>query len=115
MIASIVEFIAAVQDDLAKWVGIKPWFRGESGDQPPLCPKISQYAPEQEIYLLQSFRRKSGGLANTPNRQHTDMDTAGVIWFDEWTKAADIPPVSFMVETSPGKRRRAYGHHGSSW
>lgn len=73
MISSINEFKSAVQDDLAKW---KPeatlWFRGESGDEPPLCPKISKYDANQENHLVQSFRRKAGGLANTPIRGETD-------------------------------------------
>jgi hypothetical protein len=38
-----------------------------------LCPKIAEYSAEQENHFVQSFRRKSGGLANTPNRGETDM------------------------------------------
>ena len=51
----------------------KPWFRGESGDQLPLCPKIAKYTASEENYLLQSFRRQAGGLANSPPRDQTDM------------------------------------------
>jgi len=73
MIESVNEFISAVQDDLAKWKpGTKPWFRGESSDEPSLCPKIAKYKAHQENYLVQSFRRKAGGLANTPIRTETD-------------------------------------------
>ncbi len=46
---------------------------GESGNDPSLCPKIASYSKEEENYLLQSFRRKAGGLANTPPREQTDM------------------------------------------
>ena len=74
MIRSIIEFISAVKDDLTKWEPrITPWFRGESGNDPPLCPKVARYSAEHENYLLQSFRRKAGGLANTPPREQTDM------------------------------------------
>lgn len=52
--------MAAINDDLARWDnGIKPWFRGESDDQSPLCPKIAEYDRNEENYLLQSFRRKA--------------------------------------------------------
>lgn len=75
MIKSITQLIEAIQADLSKWEReIKPWFRGESGDQPPLCPKIAKYTANEENFLLQSFRRQAGGLANSPPRaQHTDM------------------------------------------
>ena len=74
MIKSIIEFVKAIQDDLAKWdTGIRPWFRGESGCLPSLCPKIAEYSAKQENYLVQSFRRKASGLANTPDREHTDQ------------------------------------------
>jgi len=75
MIKSITQLIAAIQADLPNWGrGIKPWFRGESGDQLPLCPKIAKYNANEENYLLQSFRRQAGGLANSPPREgHTDM------------------------------------------
>jgi hypothetical protein len=75
MIKSTIQLIKSIQDDLAKWGNeCKPWFRGESGDEPPLCPKIAKYAANEENYLLQSFRRQAGGLANSPPRKnHTDM------------------------------------------
>ena len=74
MIRSITELIKAVRDDLSNWdEECKPWFRGESGDQPALCPKISNYTVNQENYLLQSFRRQAGGLANVPLRGYTDL------------------------------------------
>jgi hypothetical protein len=75
MIKSITQLITVIQDDLSKWgKEIKPWFRGESGDQPPLCSKIAKYNANEENYLLQSFRRQAGGLANSPPREgHTDM------------------------------------------
>jgi hypothetical protein len=75
MIKSTIQLITAIQDDLAKWGNeCKSWFRGESGDEPPLCPKIAKYIANEENYLLQSFRRQAGGLANSPPREgHTDM------------------------------------------
>jgi hypothetical protein len=75
MINNVKDLIAAINDDLARWDDkIKPWFRGESGDQSPLCPKIAEYDENEENYLLQSFRRKAEGLANVPPRQgHTDL------------------------------------------
>jgi hypothetical protein len=75
MIKSITQLIAEIQDDLSRWgASTKPWFRGESGDNPPLCPKIAKYSANEENYLLQSFRRQAGGLANSPPREkHTDM------------------------------------------
>ena len=75
MINNVKDLIAAINDDLAQWDdGIKPWFRGESDDQSPLCPKIAEYDEYGENYLLQSFRRKAEGLANVPPRQgHTDL------------------------------------------
>jgi len=74
MIKSITQLIAAIQTDLSKWGNVtKPWFRGESGDQPPLCPKIAKYDSSEENYLMQSFRRQAGGLVNSPPREHIDM------------------------------------------
>ena len=75
MIKSITQLITEIQADLSRWGdSIKPWFRGESGDYPPLCPKIAKYTANEENYLLQSFRRQAGGLAISPPRQgHTDM------------------------------------------
>ncbi len=73
MIRSTVEFIKSIQEDLNKWPPkTKPWFRGESGNELPLLPKIAKYTKEQENYFVQSFRRKAGGLANTPPRLETD-------------------------------------------
>ncbi len=43
MIRKVIDFISVIQKDLDKWgTGVKPWFRGESGDDPNLylCPKI---------------------------------------------------------------------------
>lgn len=74
MIQSITELIAEIRKDLDTWEpGSKPWFRGESGDNPNLCPKIASFEHYKENYLLQSFQRKAGGLANVPDREHTDM------------------------------------------
>lgn len=74
MIRSVSEFVTAVKADLARWEPrVRPWFRGESGHEPVLCPKIAAYSAEQENYLLQSFRRKARGLANTPQRNETDL------------------------------------------
>ena len=73
MITSTIKFIQTLKEDLKKWdVRTKPWFRGESGENAPLCPKIAAYTTEQENYFVQSFRRKAGGLANTPIRGETD-------------------------------------------
>jgi len=74
MINSIIDFIKSIENDLALWdAGVKLWFRGESGDAPPLCPKIASFDHNEENYLLQSFRRKAGVLSNVPQREHTDM------------------------------------------
>jgi hypothetical protein len=75
MIKSITQLIVEIQADLSRWgETTKPWFRGESGNHPTLCPKIAKYTANEENYLLQSFRRQAGGLANSPPRQgHTDM------------------------------------------
>lgn len=75
MITKITDFITVIQKDLGLWgSGIKPWFRGESGDNPDLYlwPKIAFYEHNKENYLLQSFRRQAGGLSNVPDREHTD-------------------------------------------
>lgn len=74
MIKFINEFISSIKEDLAKWDGeVKPWFRGESGNEPSLCPKIAKFNFNEENYLLQSFRRQAGGLANVPPRGETDL------------------------------------------
>jgi hypothetical protein len=73
LIKTILEFIKSIEDDLACWPNnIKPWFRGESGINSSLTPKVTGLNGSQELYLLQSFRRKAGGLANTPPREETD-------------------------------------------
>ena len=59
MIQSVTKIIEEIKKDLATWdIGTKPWFRGESGDDPPLCPKIANFKYNEENYLLQSFQRK---------------------------------------------------------
>ncbi len=75
MIKSITEFISEVKKDLRKWEpGTKPWFRGESGNRKySLCPKIAVFEHNHENYLLQSFRRQAGGLANVPDRGNIDQ------------------------------------------
>jgi len=75
MIESITQLITEIRSDLSRWGdSTKPWFRGESGDLPPLCPKIAKFVANEENYLLQSFRRQAGAMANSPPRQgHTDM------------------------------------------
>ncbi len=86
MIAKVIDFISAIQKNLDCWnqkkidcgkPDIKPWFRGESGNEPDsyLCPKIARTEYNQhnkENFLLQSFRRQAGGLSNVPDREHTD-------------------------------------------
>jgi hypothetical protein len=74
MIKSIGDLIDSIKRDLRTWdTKTKPWFRGESGDEKPLCPKIASYKANEENYLLQSFRRQAGGLANVPGRQQRDL------------------------------------------
>ena len=74
MIQSTLDFIKSIQEDLAKWKqGVHPWFRGESGPESVLCPRIAKYTALQENHFVQSFRRKAGGLANTPPRSETDL------------------------------------------
>ncbi len=72
-IENVTEFISVIQDNLDKWgPGVKPWFRGESGNNPNLCPKIASYEYHEENYFLQSFRRQAGGIGNAPPRDHLD-------------------------------------------
>jgi len=53
MIQSITELIAEIRKDLDTWEpGSKPWFLGESGDNPNLCPKIASFEHYKENYLL---------------------------------------------------------------
>ena len=80
MIKSVVEFIEEIENGLSLWPPhTKPWFRGESEPRPrddpppPLRPKIADYTENQENYLLQSFCRQAGGLANVPLREHSDL------------------------------------------
>ncbi len=74
MIKSATELIAAIKKDSSTWNACaKPWFRGESGSELPLCPKIAAHSEHEENYLLQSFRRQAGGLANVPLREYTDI------------------------------------------
>lgn len=76
MIRNVLSFIRALEKDLKNWPqNIRPWFRGESGKNwPSLTPRVAKWSAEQENHLLQSFRRKAGGLAHTPPRQqHTDL------------------------------------------
>src|SRR5687767_14922432 len=76
MITNVVQFIRSVEHDLKLWpVNSKPWFRGESGKTKALTPKVADISPLEEMYLLQTFRRKAGGLfPNTPQREgETDL------------------------------------------
>ncbi|MBI4774134.1 MAG: FRG domain-containing protein [Deltaproteobacteria bacterium] len=74
MIKTVTELIDCIKRDLNTWdKRTKPWFRGESGDDQPLCPKIAFYKAHEENYLLQSFRRQAGGLTNVPGRQQLDL------------------------------------------
>lgn len=73
-IKSTIELIKAINRDLDIWgTKVKPWFRGESGDNLPLCPKIKKFDEHKENHLMQSFRRQAGGLANVPHRGQTDL------------------------------------------
>ena len=76
-IGSVKEFIESVMATLKEWPEpCHPWFRGESDapseDKFSLRPRIAKFA-EQENYLMQTFRRKAGGLANTPPFERTDL------------------------------------------
>lgn len=74
MITSVTQLIDTIKNDLQNWdKGCKPWFRGESGDQPGLYPKISNYSDHQETYFLQSFRRRVERLANLPPQEQADL------------------------------------------
>jgi hypothetical protein len=74
MIRSVTDLISMIKENLTLWdEGTKPWFRGESKDELSLRPKIADFNCHQENYFLQSFRRKAGGLANVPPRDHIDM------------------------------------------
>lgn len=78
MIKTVPSLFSSIKSDLSKWKpGTKVWFRGESdGGKPnykPLCPKIAKHGSNIENYLLQSFRRQAGALANVPPREQTDM------------------------------------------
>lgn len=75
MIKEVIDLIKAIKKDLKKWPPqTKPWFRGESGKLSlALRPKIASYKTNEENHLLQSFRRQAGGIANVPDRKHTDM------------------------------------------
>jgi hypothetical protein len=76
MISSVVQFIKSLERDLKLWPeNCRPWFRGESGKVEPLTPKVADIQPNEEMFLLQSFRRKAGGLfPNTPQRENeTDL------------------------------------------
>ncbi|MHA1942482.1 MAG: FRG domain-containing protein [Candidatus Hodarchaeales archaeon] len=73
MIKTISEYTEKLLKDFESWPRCKtPWFRGESGDNPSLLPKISNYQVEKENFILQSFRRQAGSIANTPPRGETD-------------------------------------------
>ena len=74
MIKSLNELTDSIDRDLSQGeAGVKPWFRGEAGHDSPLCPKIAKYGFPQENFILQSFRRQAGGIADVPNRRDTDL------------------------------------------
>ena len=59
MISSVIQFIRSVERNLKLWpADSRPWFRGESGKDKPLTPKVAGLTPEKELYLLQSFPAK---------------------------------------------------------
>ena len=74
VITSVIQLVNTVKEDLQNWdKDCKPWFRGESGDQPALYPKISNYTYNQENYLLQSFSKQAGGLADVPPQEQANL------------------------------------------
>ena len=74
LIDSVSQLVEKISSDLATWEhGEKPWFRGESSNSPALSPKIASYSHSEENYLLQSFRRQAGGLAEVPPRSDVDL------------------------------------------
>jgi len=73
VIKSVTDFADAIKRDLSTWDSrTTPWFRGESGSDPALQPKVATLNEQQENHLLQSFRRRAGSLGNTPSRSETD-------------------------------------------
>jgi hypothetical protein len=74
MIRTARQYVDTILEEVDKWRVYKhPWFRGESGNDRPLTPKIADHDSGHENYLLQSFRRKAGGLSNAPPRDQTDI------------------------------------------
>jgi len=70
----VTQFIDNIEDDLLAWGSrVRPWFRGESGGGPSLRPKIADFGHNVENHLLQSFRRRAGGLVNVPDRTYNDQ------------------------------------------
>jgi hypothetical protein len=77
-IERVENFVKEVEKTWEGWG--KPhsvWFRGESHQpseaEPNLRPAGLQYDEEQENYLVQTFRRKAGGIVNTPPFERTDL------------------------------------------
>jgi hypothetical protein len=80
VIKSVTQFIEEIICRLEAWDdGTTPWFRGESDyskhpkGHRPLCPKIAMYDHYHENYVLQSFRRKAGALANVPHEEDVHL------------------------------------------
>lgn len=77
-IERVEDFVKRVEKTWEGWG--KPhsvWFRGESHRaskaKPSLRPKVFGFGIEQENLLVQSFRRKAGGMSDTPPFERTDL------------------------------------------
>jgi hypothetical protein len=73
VLRTVNQVIDAVRGDLDRWDCRSPWFRGESGIDDTLKPRLFQHNYD-ENFLLQTFRRQTGGLIhNPPVREHIDQ------------------------------------------
>lgn len=61
----------------------------------------TQYDGQANVYFGVATRIRREGTADA-------IGAAPAIWFDEWTRPADLPPTSWLLETSPGKTQGGY-------